>query len=164
MISTLLKPFTYWKSLYKELRIFLVFRKTSFANQELLETNHQLRVDWLGRIYGVINLPEEVQGAAEQIQQAYVFQQIANYGKVMNKIGLSDIVFPEFYKIDTAPAYLLVLWPEYNYLTFWKIIGNLLRTTIVTFLLYLVIRVLFLNFHHVTTFLSKSLDFINSFV
>lgn len=162
MLSRILKPFTYWKSLYKEFKIFFVFRKTAFANEELLETNHQLRVDWLGRIYGVINIPEEVQGAAEQIQQAYVFQQIANYGKVMNKIGLSDIVYPEFYKIDDAPAYLVVLWPEYGALTFWKIIGNIFRTIIITFLLYLGIRLLLLNFHYVTEFFSKSLGFINS--
>ena len=63
--------FSYWAELVSEIRIWWIFRSTSRnpANVKKLNEN-DLRSDWLGRIYGVINMPEEVVGAAPQVQQA----------------------------------------------------------------------------------------------
>lgn len=155
-------PFLYWAELYQEIRIWAVFRRAAFDNQKMLDTEHRLRVDWLGRIYGVINIPEEVAGAAEQIQQAYVLQQITKYGAVMAKIGLADIVFPEIEKINGSNAYLIVLWPEYEALAFWYIVGNIFRTSIIGLTTYILIKVILNNFSYISEFISLTLDSLQS--
>lgn len=158
------KPFRYWLELYRELRIFYIFRKVALEHEEMLERDHELRVDWLGRIYGVINIPEEVAGAAQQIQEAYVLQAITNYGKVMLKIGLADVMYPEIERIPGAAAYLVILWPEYTALNIWSIIGNLIRTTFILSLFYLLVRLSVKYFEpimgwfaHITTLLKSIL-------
>lgn len=158
MLARLLRPFTYWIDLYREIRIFTIFRRTANENAEMLEEKHKLRVDWLGRIYGVINIPEEVETAAPQVQEAYVLQAITNYGKVMIQIGLADAMYPEIEKIPGSPAYLVILWPEYRALALWPIIGNLIRTTVVLFGLYFLGSLVSRN----TTYFFQLIDWIKS--
>ena len=158
MLTRLFKPFTYWVELYREIRIFYIFRKVAYEHEKMLEEEHKLRVDWLGRIYGVINIPEEVEGAATQIQEAYVLQAITNYGKVMLKIGLADVMYPEIEKIPGSPAYLVVLWPEYEALSFWRIIGNIIRTGIIVTALYFLIRVIIKNFDYLSQYASSTFE------
>ena len=65
-----LSTFTYWSELVSEIRIWWIFRSTARQKENIEKLNEtDLRVDWLGRIYGVINMPEEVVGAAPQVQQ-----------------------------------------------------------------------------------------------
>ena len=107
--------FSYWSELYSEIRIWWIFRRTAKQKTNLQKLNNQdLRVDWLGRIYGVVNMPEEVQGAAPQVQQAYVMQQLGKWGPVMNELGISDIIYPEMAKIPNSASYLVVMWPQYD--------------------------------------------------
>lgn len=164
MLRKLLKPFTYWPEFWAELKIFRVFRQTAYQNQKMLEKDHGLRVDWLGRIYGVINLPEEVQGAAEQIQQAYVLQQITKYGNVMMKIGLADIVYPEISRVEGTASYLVVLWPVYEYFNFWYLIGNILRTGFILGALYFLIRIIISNFHYLSEYAIATFDSLKSLI
>lgn len=162
MWSRLTRPFAYWRELYRELRIFFIFRRTAYESEKMLAEKHKLRVDWLGRIYGVINIPEEVEGAAEQVQQAYVLQSITKYGNEMTRIGLSDVVYPEISKIDGSPAYLVVLWPEYEALTFWRIIGNIIRTSAILFVLYLLVRICVSNSAYLLEYAKLTWDSISS--
>jgi len=122
---------TYWVELYKDVRIWWIFRRTANEYKEQLDKDFQLRVDWLGRIYGVVNLPEEVQTASGEIQQAYVLNKISTYGNFMLQIGLADIVYPQIQKI-TPTAYLVILWPVFDELALLPVLGNILRTTFIT--------------------------------
>ena len=49
----------YWINLIKDIRLWFRFAKVAKQNRAYLEKN-KLRVDRLGRIYTVINLPEEI--------------------------------------------------------------------------------------------------------
>ena len=141
-----LNTFSYWTELYSEIRIWWIFRSTCRQKDNLQELNNEdLRVDWLGRAYGIINMPEEVQGAAPQIQQAYVMQQLANWNPIMQKLGLADIVYPEMSRVPGTVSYLVILWPQYESLTFLSIIGNLIRTAVVSFGLFLIARLIYVN-------------------
>jgi len=131
--------YTFWYDLYKEIRIWWIFRKTTRSSVELLNEN-DLRVDFIGRVYTVVNLPEEVAGAAPQVHQAYVLQQITKYGNLMMKIGLADVVYPEIEQIKDSSAYLVILWPVFEKFELFTIIGGLLRTTFVTGALYFIYR------------------------
>lgn len=154
-MSRLLRPFTYWADLYREIRIWYIFRRTASDNTKMLNEEHSLRVDWIGRIYGVVNLPEEVQTAAGEVQQAYVLQQITKYGEVMTKIGLADVVYPEIERVPGTSSYLIVLWPVFEDFNIWSIIGNVIRTSIISFLGYLLVNVIVSNWETLSNFVMS---------
>ena len=158
----LLRPFTYWSDFWIEFKTWRIFRRVALEQAKKLEADNDLRVDWLGRIYGVINLPEEVVGAAPQVQEAYVLQKVTDYGKVMFEIGLADVAFPEISRIDGAAAYLMVLYPAYEALTFWKLIGNLITTTIYGIILYFLVRVFLKYQDYLTEFFSVTWQSVKS--
>ena len=150
--------FTYWAELYSEIRIWWIFRKTCRQKDNLQKINNEdLRVDWLGRVYGVINMPEGVVGAAPQIQQAYVMQQLSKWGPLTNQLGISDVIYPEMARIPNSQAYLVVMWPQYEALAFFPILGNIVKTGAVGFGLFFLGRLLFINFHHVIELFNKLL-------
>ena len=153
-----LSTFTYWSELVSEIRIWWIFRSTARQKENIEKLNEtDLRVDWLGRIYGVINMPEEVVGAAPQVQQAYVLQQINKWGPLTTEMGLADIIYPEISRIPGTSAYLVVMWPQYDSLGVWYILGNLIRTAVVGFVLFLLGRLVWVNFHYVTELFNKLL-------
>ena len=151
--------FTFWSELVSEIRIWWIFRSTC-RNKENLQrlNNEELRVDWLGRIYGVVNMPEEVVGAAPQVQQAYVMQQLGKWGPITNELGISDIIFPEMQRIDGTASYLVIMWPQYDSLGLWSIIGNILKSAAVGFGLFLLGRVIWMNFHIITDLFKSLLE------
>ena len=153
-----LSTFTYWSELVSEIRIWWIFRSTARQKENIEKLNEtDLRVDWLGRIYGVINMPEEVVGAAPQVQQAYVLQQINKWGPLTTEMGLEDIIYPEISRIPGTSAYLVVMWPQYDSLGVWYILGNLIKTAVVGFVLFLLGRLVWVNFHYVTELFNKLL-------
>lgn len=151
-MKAFLRIFTYWIDLYREIRIWYIFRKTAIENTKLLNEQHSLRVDWIGRIYGIINLPEEVQTAASEIQQAYVLQQITKFGEVMAKIGLADVVYPEIEKVPNSTSYLIVLWPVFEDFNIWRILGNLIKTSTLVFLVYVAVKAILNNWEQLSNF------------
>jgi hypothetical protein len=46
----LTSTFTYWYDLYRDIRMWWIFRKTARENVKMLNEEHELRVDWVGRI------------------------------------------------------------------------------------------------------------------
>ena len=157
-MSWFTNTFSYWTELYAEIRIWWIFRRTARKKDNLEKLNQiDLRVDWLGRVYGVVNMPEEVQGSAPQVQQAYVMQQLGKWGPVMNELGISDIIYPEMAKIPNTASYLVVMWPQYDAFALFAILGNIVRTAAVGFGLFLIGRVIYINFHHLTELFQKLL-------
>jgi len=65
--------------LYKELKIWIKIRGIAMkAKPQLIEKG--FRVDWVGRIYTVINLPEEVVSAPIS-QEGYVLMKLREHDK-----------------------------------------------------------------------------------
>jgi len=140
-----ISAFTYWKDLYADVRIWWIFRRTAIQYKEQLNKDFALRVDWLGRIYGVINLPEEVQTASGEIQQAYVLNKISTYGTFMLQIGLADMVYPQIQKVSQSSSYLVILWPVFDDLALLPVLGNILKTTLIGGLLFLIYKFIISN-------------------
>ena len=158
-MNWLLNTFSYWQELYQEIRIWWIFRSTSRKPVNVKKLNdNELRVDWLGRIYGVINMPEEVVTAAPQVQQAYVLQQISKWGPLTTEMGLADIIFPEIDRLAGTNSYLVIMWPQYDALGVWYIIGNLIKTAVVGSGLFLLARVIWVNFHHISNTFFRLLE------
>jgi len=132
-------PFTYWYNFIIEFTVWFRFQRLTKKSKKLLEES-QLRVDWIGRVYGVVNVPDEVLGAAEEIQQAYVLKQLGQYGESMKKIGVANEVYPQMQEIQGAGAYLVIFWPILDRLNIFAILGNILYAIIYSFVVYLLIR------------------------
>lgn len=124
---------------YREFRIWQKVREAAFEYKDQLGSMG-FRVDWIGRIYTVINLPEEVITAAPQIQEGYVLMKLRDYDKLFLQLGLAGDVFPEMERIeeDEVAAFLLILSPESEHLSLWPAIKWLVNVG----LLLLVTRIL----------------------
>ena len=73
----------YWIKLIKDIRLWMRFAKVAKQNREYLE-KHNLRVDKLGRIYTVINLPEEIRKTNEYMHEAWVLQNLKPFTQVLS--------------------------------------------------------------------------------
>jgi len=91
----------YITDLYNEIKIWNKIRSIAKkAEAELKEKG--FRVDWVGRIYTVINLPEEVVSAPIS-QEGYVLMQLRKHDKFLLELGIADYVSPEFNPIPESP-------------------------------------------------------------
>ena len=140
-----LNTFIYWREFARDVRVWWIFRRTANQYQDQLNKDFQLRVDWLGRIYGIVNLPEEVQGASGEIQQAYVLNKISTYGNFMLQIGLADMVYPQIQKVPQSASYLVILWPVFDELALLPVLGNILKSAFVAGLIFLIYKFIFVN-------------------
>jgi hypothetical protein len=123
-------------NLYRELRTWWRVRKVALEYEDQL-SSMDFRVDWIGRIYTVINLPEEVITAAPQIQEGYVLMKLRDYDRLFLQLGLAGDVFPEMERIeeDGVAAFLLILSPDRDYFKFWPFIGFLIKTGLAVILM-----------------------------
>jgi hypothetical protein len=130
----------YIKNLYNEIKIWVKIRKIAQENKnKLLEKG--FRVDWVGRIYTVINLPEEVVSAPIS-QEGYVLMQLREHDKLFLDLGIADYVSPEFNPIPNTDSFLLVLSADRENLKTRPIIVSAAKTTIGLFIL----RVIYILF------------------
>lgn len=142
ILNILKWPVVYWFEFINEFRLWFVFKKITKRRKNTIKLEETgLRVDWLGRVYGVINIPDEVLGAAEQIQQAYVLKEMGRFGDVMTELKLSNIVYPQMQEIEGAGAYLVIFWPVLDRLNIFSILGGILGTAVYSFIIYLIFRI-----------------------
>jgi len=116
----------YWIDLYKDIKLWVKFAKVAKENRNVLE-KASMRVDKLGRIYTVINLPEEIQKGNDYMHEAWVLQNLRPFTETLLKIGLADVSYPELSKIEEADtsAYLVVIWPEVETIGSWPLLKNI---------------------------------------
>jgi hypothetical protein len=135
----MIKIISYWYNFFKELILVYKYRKASLSVKTELESEG-LRVDQLGRIYTVINLPEEVSSQAELMQQSYVLQQLSPITQTLMKYGMADSSFPELRKIENSNSYLIILYPEIDYIELSVFLVNLALTAVVGTVIYYAIK------------------------
>lgn len=154
----LYQPFSYWYNFILEFRIWFIFQTTTKRNRKKLE-DRDLRVDWIGRVYGVVNMPDEVLGAAEEIQQAFVLKQLGQFGGILNELKLSNVVYPQMQELKGSGAYLVIFWPVLDRLNIFAILGSILYTVIYAFIVYLIARIFIVNevFENLFDFIDKLL-------
>lgn len=114
----------YWINLWREISLWRMVKKVTKQNSALLEENN-LRVDWIGRIYTVFNLPPEVL-ETPNTKEPWLSAQLKNVDDVLIQLNLSDVVYPEFTQIEGTNSYLLVLYPETEYINLTLFIWNLI--------------------------------------
>jgi len=119
----------YWPRFFREALYLRKFYKAAKSIEPELE-KEGLRVDWLGRIYTVLNLKEEAMQQPEVVQQSMVFQSLAPTNEILMKHGLSNDAFPVIQKLNDR-SFLVILYPENDYINLTSFIGNLIFTVLV---------------------------------
>tara|TARA_B110000908_G_C10218245_1_gene433893 strand:+ start:892 stop:1350 length:459 start_codon:yes stop_codon:yes gene_type:complete len=115
----------FWPEFIREARLLFKYSRAVKSIQPELESQG-LRIDFLGRVYTVVNLPEEYRNQPEVLQQSIVFKELKPTSDILMKYGLSDYAYPLIEKIrdDKAIAFLVVLYPETDYFNFWRVLWN----------------------------------------
>lgn len=102
----------FWKSI----RLFLFFRKTILSNKTVLLNNFGCRIDYICRIYTVLNVPKEFieepynlrTTDIDSISQNYIKLYATELQNYLNQLGLRELFdFYEMKKVDKY-SYLLV--------------------------------------------------------
>lgn len=118
---------TYWYFLYKELSTWSAIKKIAKTNQFILE-KAGFRVDKLGRIYTVVNIPQELMDNPFSYQygkELYLTEKVQEYNEIFIKLGILSDLYPEITEIKGSSSYLLVLWPPTDYFNWISIFKNI---------------------------------------
>ena len=90
---------------------------------------YKLRVDWLGRIYTVVNLPPEViysPDSPEEIRPAYVLEESRPLNEYLTGLNLQEVIAPSITPIPNSVSYLIVYSPYFQKLSLKWIIYRLI--------------------------------------
>lgn len=149
--------YNYWSEFFMDFRIWRRYRKVARANEPFLLENN-MRVDWLGRIYTVVNMPEEVINNQEQVQQGWVISQLGPMNDVLLKLGVNDYAYPEISIVPGSNSYLIVMYPEIDTLNIFRIILNLIALGLIGGLGWLSYKLLsnFGIFEYVSNIINKN--------
>lgn len=122
--------YNYWSEFALDFKIWRRYRKVARSNEALL-TENNMRVDFLGRIYTVVNMPEEVINNQETVQQGWVISQLGPMNDVLLKLGVNDYAYPEISIVPGSNSYLIVMYPEVDSLNIFRIILNLIALSLI---------------------------------
>ena len=92
-----------------------------------LWSKNNLRVDWIGRIYTVVNLPPEVTMAPDlpkELWPAYLIDQSKGLNEYLTSLNLHEVIIPEYKEIPDSTSYLLIYYPYFRNLTKWWVISR----------------------------------------
>ena len=119
---------------------YFFVRRTIKNNMSSIEWNKfNLRVDWIGRIYTVVNLPPEViysPDTPEEIRPAYVIEESKPLNEYLTGLGLSEVILPEITPIPKSVSYLITYTPSFQRLSFRWIFYRIGLILLVTYLQY----------------------------
>ena len=108
-------------------------------------------MDYIGRIYTVINFPEEYV-SNQKVKEGYILEYLRSCDEVFIKMEIGDIVAPEFVTIDDS-AVLLIISPEREYLTLFGICLFLLKLSIAGLFLNFIIKLIIKWWPNISEFL-----------
>lgn len=100
--------------------------KREMVNSPIWSKNN-LRVDWIGRIYTVVNLPPEVTMAPDlpkELWPAYLIDQSKGLNEYLTSLNLHEVIIPEYKEIPGSTSYLLIYYPYFRNFTKWWVISR----------------------------------------
>lgn len=112
-----------------EMNIWRKVRSVAKENEKKLN-EAGFRVDWIGRIYTVINLPEEVISQPFS-KEGYILMKLREYDTLFLNMGIADVIAPEIEEIPNADAYLLILSPDRDYIKIKPFVRFIIKTAVV---------------------------------
>lgn len=144
--------------LIKELNVWRKVRSVANENEKALN-EAGFRVDWVGRIYTVINLPEEVINQPIS-REGYVLMKLREYDSLFLNMGIADAIAPEIVELIDADAYLLILSPDRDFIKLRSILWFTFKITLLFFASRIIYRVGLNYWDSVSVTLNKVFDLV----
>lgn len=148
---------TYPAEIYDNLLQWYIVKKACKEKQSIEEfkkCKYPLRIDKIGRIYTVINLPneyvEQYKNLHKDVINNYVLTELVNIDEVMLKCNLSEFLYPKIEQIS-AFSYLIILTPTTDFLSIWKFLRWCLNLGFIYFV-YVVLNYFIFKFTDNTIF------------
>ena len=135
----------------RELREWLIVKSVAKKYKEELD-KLGFRIDYIGRIYTVINFPDEYVNN-QKAKEGYILEYLRSCDEVFIKMEIGDIVAPEFVTINDS-AVLLIISPEREYLTLFGIGLFLLKLSLVGLVLNFLIKLIIKWWPNISEFFS----------
>jgi len=111
---------------YYEITNWFFVKKIIRKNKNTVDWNkHNLRADWIGRIYTVLNptSPSD-DGDTDEVLRIKYAEKMKPINLYLDKLGLSESVYPAYESPKENPKALLIVYsPLFNIITTWKIIN-----------------------------------------
>lgn len=124
---------------YKEWRVVMKALKEPEVIQGLKTYQYELRVDKIGRIYTVINLPEELwELDKKDMVWPWMLEQLRELDELLMELRLNDLVYPDVSPYPGSPAYVVKLVSSRESLSFGKFFRWILNCGFVTLAIYLI--------------------------
>ena len=99
---------------------------------------YEIRTDKIGRMYTVINIPEElIPYEKRDMVWPWMLEQLRELDDLLMSLRLNDLVYPEVTQIEGTSSYLVVLSPSTDSLSIWKFLRWLLNVSFVTLFIYI---------------------------
>jgi len=105
---------------------------------------YELRRDKIGRVYTVINIPEELMPYEKRnMVWPWMLEQLRELDDLLMSLRLNYLLYPEVTPIEGSPAYLIILSPSTESLDIWKFVRWFFNLSLVCITLYLANRIAF---------------------
>lgn len=112
---------------------------------------YKLRIDSIGRLYTVINIPEEFyEDDKQKLVWAWMVEQLRDLDDILMKCQLSEFLYPSVRRIDdiNSFAYLVVLTTSTESLSFFKFLKWLLNIGLIYLTFFILNKIFLVNFNH----------------
>jgi len=124
---------------FKEWRVVMKALKEPEVIQGLKSYKYELRVDKIGRIYTVINLPEELwELEKKDMVWPWMLDQLRELDELLMELRLNDLVYPDVSPYPGAPAYVIKLVSSRESLSIWKFLRWILNCGLVFLSIYII--------------------------
>ena len=114
-----------------------VLKRESSKGPDSEWAKFNLRKNWFGRVYTVINLREEDMGEEEVVRNWKAMELMRPVNEYLTKLDLQELIYPSIEYVPGTNSYLVVYTPLFNYLTTgWLYTFGIFTLTVILGLLY----------------------------
>jgi hypothetical protein len=137
-----------WKwpvELFDDVRQWITVR-SALKEPEIVDRfkkfKYELRIDKIGRIYTVINIPDDLLiYENREMVWPWVLEELRAIDELLMECRLNDLVYPEVEPYPGAPAYVVKLTPSTDSFSIWKGLRWLFNSALVYFILFILNRI-----------------------
>lgn len=123
---------------YRQWQIVRKAQKEAEVIAGLKSYKFEIRTDKIGRMYTVINIPEElIPYEKRDMVWPWMLEQLRELDDLLMSLRLNDLVYPEVTQIEGTSAYLVVLSPSTESISIWKFLRWIFNCSISTLIIYL---------------------------
>lgn len=127
---------------FKRARLYLHYRRIVKNNSDILiSPKYNLRIDYVNRLYTVVNLPTDVKTYGTQLAQKYISEYISEADKLFQQMGISEYIGILDIKQETEMDYVIVF--GFKFIDTAKVANRLLITLISVPIIWLLISLIF---------------------